>query len=220
MKTVATHIIYENPLPQLRAVNSAFPYLCELPDGRILASHQMGQAFESVDGTSFISESTDGGVTWSKPRQMFDKSSETVPMTDCCKLTLLPDGRLVAFGYQFFRPDPDLPLGNPETGGLLDDEVYFSISQDGGLTWSARQPIRCAWGGHEEASAPLTVLKDGSWASPITGFSNAVVSPAMEFKSEGFVTGLAVKLFSIAGPVIAYGISSSIVYGIIYWVFS
>lgn len=52
---------------------------------------------------------------------------------------------------------------------------------------------------------------------PITGFSNAVVSPAMEFKSEGFVTGLAVKLFSIAGPVIAYGVCASVVYGIIYW---
>lgn len=52
---------------------------------------------------------------------------------------------------------------------------------------------------------------------PITGFSNAVVSPAMEFKSEGFITGLAVKLFSIAGPVIVYGISASVIYGIIYW---
>ena len=55
---------------------------------------------------------------------------------------------------------------------------------------------------------------------PITGFSNAVVSPAMEFKTEGFITGLAVKLFSIAGPVIAYGVSASVVYGIIYWSFT
>lgn len=52
---------------------------------------------------------------------------------------------------------------------------------------------------------------------PITGFSNAVVSPAMEFRSEGFVTGLAVKLFSIAGPVIAYGNAASVVYGLIFW---
>ena len=52
---------------------------------------------------------------------------------------------------------------------------------------------------------------------PITGFSNAVVSPAIEFKSEGFVTGMAAKMFVIAGPVIVYGVSSSVIYGLLYW---
>ena len=50
---------------------------------------------------------------------------------------------------------------------------------------------------------------------PITGFSNSMVSPALEFKSEGFITGTAVKLFTIAGPVLVYGISASVIYGII-----
>ena len=50
---------------------------------------------------------------------------------------------------------------------------------------------------------------------PITGFSNAMVSPALEFKSEGLITGTAVKLFTIAGPVLVYGISASVVYGLI-----
>lgn len=50
---------------------------------------------------------------------------------------------------------------------------------------------------------------------PITGFSNAIVSPAMEFKSEGFVLGLGAKLFAIAGPVLVYGISASVIYGLI-----
>ena len=58
----------------------------------------------------------------------------------------------------------------------------------------------------------------GGTLVPITGFANAVVSPAMEFKSEGFVLGLGVKIFSIAGPVIVYGILASIAYGFIYWV--
>ena len=53
---------------------------------------------------------------------------------------------------------------------------------------------------------------------PITGFANAVVSPALEFKTEGFVTGTAAKMFIIAGPVIVYGISASVVYGLIYWI--
>ena len=50
---------------------------------------------------------------------------------------------------------------------------------------------------------------------PITGFANAVVSPAIDFKSEGMVTGTAVKLFTIAGPVLVFGISASVMYGII-----
>lgn len=50
---------------------------------------------------------------------------------------------------------------------------------------------------------------------PITGFANAMVSPALEFKSEGMVTGTAVKLFTIAGPVLVFGISASVIYGVI-----
>lgn len=53
---------------------------------------------------------------------------------------------------------------------------------------------------------------------PITGFSNSIVAPAMEFKTEGFITGTAVKMFTIAGPVIVYGTLASVVYGIIYWI--
>ena len=52
---------------------------------------------------------------------------------------------------------------------------------------------------------------------PITGFANAVVSPAIDNRSEGWILGVGAKLFSIAGPVIVYGISASVVYGIIYW---
>ncbi len=52
---------------------------------------------------------------------------------------------------------------------------------------------------------------------PITGFANAVVSPAVEFKTEGFILGVGAKMFSIAGPVILYGTLASVVYGVIYW---
>lgn len=55
---------------------------------------------------------------------------------------------------------------------------------------------------------------------PITGFANSIVSPAIEFKSEGYVTGLGAKMFTIAGPVLVYGIVASIVYGLIYYVVS
>ena len=53
---------------------------------------------------------------------------------------------------------------------------------------------------------------------PITGFANAVSSPAIEFKTEGFVTGLGAKMFIIAGPVIVYGVSAATIYGGALWV--
>lgn len=52
---------------------------------------------------------------------------------------------------------------------------------------------------------------------PITGFANSIVSPAMEFKKEGYVTGVGANLFKIAGPVLVYGISSSIICGLLYY---
>ena len=53
---------------------------------------------------------------------------------------------------------------------------------------------------------------------PITGFANAIAAPAVEFKTEGFILGVAAKMFTIAGPVIVYGVSASVVYGLIYWI--
>ena len=53
---------------------------------------------------------------------------------------------------------------------------------------------------------------------PITGFANAVAAPAIEFKTEGWVTGLAVKMFTIAGPVVVWGTLAAVTYGMIYWI--
>lgn len=55
---------------------------------------------------------------------------------------------------------------------------------------------------------------------PITGFANSIAAPAVEFKTEGFILGVGAKMFTIAGPVIVYGVSSSVVYGLIYWIWN
>lgn len=55
---------------------------------------------------------------------------------------------------------------------------------------------------------------------PITGFANSIVAPAIEFKSEGFVLGLGAKMFVIAGPVLVYGITASVIFGILYFLFA
>ena len=55
---------------------------------------------------------------------------------------------------------------------------------------------------------------------PITGFANSIAAPAVEFKTEGFVLGVGAKMFTIAGPVIVYGLAASVVYGFVYWLFT
>ena len=75
------------------------------------------------------------------------------------------------------------------------------------------------------ASAFLTALnvfnKAGAGSLvPITGFANSIVSPAMEYKSEGYVMGVGAKMFTVAGPVLVYGISTSILVGLIYFIFN
>ncbi|HSH36440.1 stage V sporulation protein AC [Schnuerera sp.] len=63
--------------------------------------------------------------------------------------------------------------------------------------------------------------KGGAGAAiPITGFANSIVSPAMEFKREGFIFGVAARMFSIAGPVLVYGVGSSVLVGILYLILS
>ena len=55
---------------------------------------------------------------------------------------------------------------------------------------------------------------------PITGFANSIISPAMEYKSEGYVMGVGAKMFTVAGPVLVYGISTSILVGLVYMLFN
>ena len=71
-------------------------------------------------------------------------------------------------------------------------------------------------------SAFLTGLKFAGAGSlvPITGFANSIVSPAMEYKSEGYVMGVGGKMFTVAGPVLVFGISASIIVGIVYLIFN
>jgi len=67
--------------------------------------------------------------------------------------------------------------------------------------------------------APLAKIAGAGSLVPITGFANAITAPAIEFKSEGWVTGLAVKMFTIVGPVLVYGLSAGILYGLGCWLF-
>ena len=170
MKILSESNVFENKLPQLKSRQSLFPYLAQDEKGKILCSFMLGEAMESVDGTTYIAESLDGGKTWLDAKNIFDKSIENPVINDNCKITYLGKNKFVCLGYAFPRYDHSLPVGNPETGGLLDDFVFYTQSFDGGKTWNGFNKIDTYWKNSTEASAPITVLQNGVWVTPITGF--------------------------------------------------
>ena len=163
-------IIWTNPIPVLNSRHSYFPFACELENGDILATHQMGEAFESVNGTTRLCISHDKGQTFELLPVFYDKSGQEIPTTDSLKATNVGGGRVAMIGYEYERPDPTQPIGNPETGGVQNSYVIFLISNDNGKTWSKPQRVPSTFQGPIEASAALTVLQNGDWVTPITSF--------------------------------------------------
>ncbi len=102
---------------------------------------------------------------------------------------------------------------------ILNMLIKFGVSKDNATTWL---PIIMIFIGAFLTGIgvydKIAAIAGAGTIVPITGFSNSIVSPAMEFKKEGFVMGVSSKMFTIAGPVLVYGISTSIVIGIIYYI--
>ena len=111
-------------------------------------------------------------------------------------------GLICAFGETLRLIFTSMGLDKTKAGGWVSIILIFITALLTGLGWF-----------HKIAK----VAGAGSFV-PITGFANSVVSPALEFKTEGMVLGLGAKMFVIAGPVIVYGTLASIVYGIIYYI--
>ncbi len=102
---------------------------------------------------------------------------------------------------------------------ILNMLIKFGVPKDDATTWL---PIIMIFIGAFLTGIgvydKIAAIAGAGTIVPITGFSNSIVSPAMEFKKEGFVMGVGSKMFTIAGPVLVYGISTSIVIGIIYYI--
>lgn len=167
VKVVESGVIYENPLPNLRSRHAYFPSVLQLPDKSIIVDYVVGEAFESVDLTTNISRSYDMGKTWGNTCEMYVKTQKKILTSDMLKISHVSGNDLIAFGYEFFRNDINIPIGNTKTGGVLDNQVIFITSGDLGETWSEPRNIKTSFNGPVEASAPITILKDGSWVTPI-----------------------------------------------------
>ena len=108
-------------------------------------------------------------------------------------------GAICVLGQALLNGYQSLGLDQEQAGIAVSVTLVFAAAVLTGLGWFDKLAKRAGAG---------TLV-------PITGFANAMVSPALEFKSEGFITGTAAKLFVVAGPVLVYGISASILYGLL-----
>lgn len=135
-------------------------------------------------------------------RQMVSEASPRSPVGKDCLLAFLVGGLICTFGQL---------LGNGYTLLGLSEEVARPLVS---VTLIFIAVVLTAVGVFDRIA---------KWAGagtlvPITGFANSVASPAIEFKSEGFILGVGANMFKIAGPVIVYGTVASVVYGLIYWI--
>lgn len=159
MRLLETSTIYANPDPLLVSRQALFPGLVQLPGGDMVALFSIGQAFDAADMRSFVSRSSDEGRTWSPPLRLHD--TRLVPdEQEAFKPMRLADGRLLATGYVFVRPDPLKPIVDPVTLAVPDLRIKVSWSHDDGHTWAVPKVVDID-GAPLEMSGPGAQLPSG-----------------------------------------------------------
>ena len=162
------HVVYDNPIPNLLSRHGYFPGLVQLTSGELLGLFCMGQAFESALKV-YVTRSNDNGKSWQLQGPVYDDSADSPPNMDSLKPLLLNDGTLIAAGYRFYRPDPEV-LINPETGGIPHGENIISFSKDQGHTWTVPEKINLDCPEILELSGPCIECANGQVAGIAAAF--------------------------------------------------
>ena len=159
IEVLDTGLIYRNPKPALRSRHAFFPSLIAMPDGELVATMDIGSAFEAVDVRSYVCRSKDGGKTWSEPEKIFEPDESRHKVSTTCRVGLMPDGTLMGWACLFDRSNTEIGLVHPETDGFVDKQFVVVRSTDAGCTWSKPEPVDLPydWGYFETCSPPIPV---------------------------------------------------------------
>jgi sialidase-1 len=161
--------IYENPAPLLVSRQALFPGIVRLPDGQLMALLSIGQAFDAADMRAFVSFSRDNGQSWTPPARLNDHESQPEEQ-ESFKPVLLQDGRVLATGYVFARPDRLQPIVDPVTLELPRLIPKLSVSTDLGQSWTVPRAIEIEGDPPLELSGPATQLRSGRIIAPASPF--------------------------------------------------
>ena len=160
MNRLSTFALYANSAPLLVSRQALFPGVIRLADGRLMMLLSIGQAFDAADMRSFVSSSADEGRTWSEPVRLNEREAMP-PEQESFKPMGLRDGRVLATGYVFERPDPLQPIVDPVSFALPRLVPKLSVSTDKGASWSVPRPIGLPGDPPLELSGPAVQLRDG-----------------------------------------------------------
>lgn len=156
IEKIGEFTIYESPKSQQPPLHARFPGVVQLPSGQLMAMFQLSEVIDETIAHMYISRSSDLGQTWQFEGEMYDteKAGVDFQFDESFKPLILADGRLMAFGYRYNRPDLDVPIVNPETGGFLWGPNIVSFSKDDGKTWTLPETVDCGITEGIETSGP------------------------------------------------------------------
>lgn len=161
-----TGLVYANPQPHLKAVHAWHPSLALLDDGELLCAFDLGEAAESLDYCTYVARSSDGGVTWQPPQQLF-QDNLTRKTTHTMRIAALRDGSLVGFGARFYRDDPTEGLTNRATLGFVPMDLILLRGDKSGHHWTGPTTITPPLDGPAfEICHNILELSDGRWLAP------------------------------------------------------
>ena len=162
-----TGVLYKNPQPHLTSRHAYFPSVAVLPDGEIVATSMIGEAFEAVNCRVHVSRSTDQGESWEVEGALAEDINGQL-ISESGRITAIDNGELVALLHRHDRTaHPHEGLANPETMGFVPTDFALARSTDNGRTWSSPQSITPPLVGPSfELCCPITILKDGRWLLP------------------------------------------------------
>jgi hypothetical protein len=171
MNIEASGLIYDAAGQPANRRIAFFSNLCPLESGEILAGFQMGTGKHSADSTLGLCRSRDRGATWRQIPARFESKLDEVPGSLSTPTLLeIEPGRLQMFATWFDRSDPDRPLFDPETEGILHSRILQAVSTDAGETWSRWQVLATADLTGCAMTGPVVRWSDGTIALPFESF--------------------------------------------------
>ena len=163
IEMVDTGVIYRTPNPGYDYYFACHSHAVQLSGQELLCVFQRGRALYSTDSVMVQARSVDGGKTWRDEGVIHSPAGDDCPYSYHGPfLSLLPDGSLIMTASRWGRSDPDHPLFNEQTGGIVPPEILIYRSSNGGANWSGPQVLEKLPGWILTPSCPIVPLAGGS----------------------------------------------------------